>query len=204
MKKFTIYPKTPRVEQQKKLYQVTEKLDGSNLGLLKHENTLYIFQRNYCYTLTEINEIKDKMYKGLYAWLTVYKDELLSSLKKDTIIFGEWIGQGHIKYDTSVRFYVFARAKLIDIEDFQIDRCCYSWEFLKYAFENARYPFFIQPIPFVDYITSVDKNSLNNLYDTYTKRKERQVEGFVIKSNYGEKVQKYVRYKNGKPTKHFD
>lgn len=47
-----------------------------------------------------------------------------------------------------------------------------------------------------------DKNKLDELYDNYCKKTNRNVEGFVV--NYENRITKYVRMKNGKLTEHFD
>lgn len=75
-----IYPKTKRISLSNTIY-VTEKIDGSNLGLFNLNDKLYIAQRGLVFSIDEIEEIKDKMYKGLYAWLKEnaenYKEKLL-------------------------------------------------------------------------------------------------------------------------------
>lgn len=42
--RITLYPKTTRMGKEKS--QLTEKLDGSNLGFFKLNNKVYVAQRN--------------------------------------------------------------------------------------------------------------------------------------------------------------
>lgn len=62
MRKFkkTLYPKTQRFNDNLPYWQITEKLDGSNLTLFKYGGELWIGTRNYafCYDrpLTEMQE----------------------------------------------------------------------------------------------------------------------------------------------------
>ena len=79
MIKKTIYPKTERVKvSSENVCEITEKLDGSNLCIFKLNEKLYIAQRNNIYGIDEIgtNEVKQILYKGLYAWLLEHKDFL--------------------------------------------------------------------------------------------------------------------------------
>lgn len=64
MVKLTLYPKTQRVALTNKIV-ITEKLDGSNLGIFKVRGKLLIAQRNYVFIEDELEENKDKLYSGL-------------------------------------------------------------------------------------------------------------------------------------------
>ena len=50
--------------------------------------------------------------------------------------------------------------------------------------------------------TSPSIEDLDILYDTYINNQQRHVEGFIIIDNTFKKIQKYVRYKDGKATPH--
>ena len=65
MIKKEIYPKTKRVSCMGDKVELTEKLDGSNLVIFKKNDELYIAQRNNIFKINELEENKDKLYKGL-------------------------------------------------------------------------------------------------------------------------------------------
>ena len=97
MLKKEIYPKTKRINCSAVLIEITEKLDGSNLCIFKKEDNLYIAQRNNIFTYDELEENKDKIYKGLYQWLKDNKEQL-NVIRNNAVICGEWLGMGKIKY----------------------------------------------------------------------------------------------------------
>lgn len=51
MIKMILYPKTTRFSEKEKGYVLTEKLDGSNLGIGRIDEQIYICQRNCVFTL---------------------------------------------------------------------------------------------------------------------------------------------------------
>lgn len=69
MIKMTLYPKTTRFSENEKGFVLTEKLDGSNLGIGKIGEQIYVCQRNYVFTLEEIISGIKLEYKGLKNWL---------------------------------------------------------------------------------------------------------------------------------------
>ena len=97
MLKKTIYPKTQRTTENSRIV-ITEKIDGSNLSFFKRDGELYIAQRNYIFSLSEIEEQKDKLYQGLFGWLVTNATNLKDLMHENSAICGEWIGMGHIKY----------------------------------------------------------------------------------------------------------
>ena len=108
-----IYPKTKRIPLSNTIY-VTEKIDGSNLGLFNLNDKLYIAQRGLVFSIDEIEEIKDKMYRGLYAWLKENAENI--KLNNNSCIFGEWLGMGQIKYGEifNEKLLMFAKANIDD------------------------------------------------------------------------------------------
>ena len=83
MIKKTIYPKTERVKKiNENICQITEKLDGSNLCIFKLNDTLHFAQRNNIYTINDLEENKNSMYKGLHGWLLENKDNLQEELRE--------------------------------------------------------------------------------------------------------------------------
>lgn len=212
MIKQTLFPKIKRVEINKK-YQITEKLDGSNLGIAKIGYNLYFCQRNTVFGTYEIYDNKNVLYKNLEPWIIEHKENLLEMLNDNTIIFGEWLGMGHIKYNNfENNFNMFAKAKIEyyydDIVDdicFKINNLNYNLKEIKYAFKTETIPDFISLVPIVDNnLESINKESLDELYNKYSESQDRIIEGFVIlDESEPTYIRKYVRCKNGEVKEHF-
>lgn len=204
MIKKEIYPKTKRVNCLGDKVYITEKLDGSNLAIFKKDEKLYFAQRKNIFSLDELEEVKGILYKGLYQWIKDNSECLQTHLLDNAVLCGEWLGMGQIKYpidEFDKRFYMFAKAN-ID-EEFSLYNLKYNHELFNYPFVNQIIPNFIGIVPEVTKIDVLpDKIILDGLYRNYTKKVQRKVEGFVI--NYKDTISKYVRYKNGKLTEHFD
>ena len=199
MKK-TLYPKTKRIGRKGATYTLTEKLDGSNLGFFRQDDDLIIAQRNYIFKLSELDEIKDKLYKGLYQWLKDNGEVLVNALRPNSGMFGEWIGMGKLKYpNLEHRFYMFAKANLE--RDFTIKNLYYDRELFIYPFENEEIPEFIKVVPVVmtfNFRPTIEE--IDEAYADYRKKQDRDIEGFVIYD--GNAIQKYVRMKNGTLEEH--
>ena len=205
MIKKEIYPKTQRVICEGAKIQITEKLDGSNLVIFKTEDEiLHIAQRNNIFDFNELKDNKDKLYKGLYQWLIDHKLELQQELYKGSALCGEWLGMGKLKYDVGEfdkRFYMFAKARITD--EFDLTNIIYDHDLFIYPFNSQRIPSFIGVVPVVTEINNIpNKKQLDSLYEKYTEKVNRNVEGFVV--NYDNRITKYVRMKNGKLQEHFD
>lgn len=204
MLKKEIYPKTERVICEGAKVQITEKLDGSNLVIFKLNDDIYIAQRNNIFEFNELIENKDKLYKGLYQWLKDNYLVLYAELYEGSAICGEWIGMGKLKYsidEFDKRFYMFAKANITP--DFNLYNLIYNHELFIYPFKSQIIPNFIGIVPVVTEINNIpNKSQLDNIYEKYCKKVNRNVEGFVI--NYSNKITKYVRMKNGKLSEHFD
>lgn len=205
MIKKCIYPKTERVKvKQSNVCEVTEKLDGSNLCIFKKNDVLHMAQRNNVFNIEEIEEVKDKLYSGLYAWILEYKEVLERELRNDSCVCGEWLGMGKLKYDVGEfdkRYYMFAKANIND--NFELFNIYYYHELFKYPFESLEVPNFIGIVPVAYELGIVpDKLKLDELYEKYCQKVKRNVEGFVV--NYSNRITKYVRMKNGKLQEHFD
>lgn len=204
MIKKEIYPKTKRIECDGEKIQITEKLDGSNLVIFKLNDEIFFAQRNNIFDLSELEQYKDKLYKGLYQWLIDNKEALQQELNENSAICGEWLGMGQIKYNVDEfdkRFYMFAKAN-ID-EKLELYNIIYNHDLFIYPFINQEIPKFIGIVPVVKEINYIpNKKQLDNIYSKYTENKNRSVEGFVI--NYNDSIKKYVRMKNGKLKEHFN
>lgn len=205
MIKKQVYPKTKRVKvKNEKICQLTEKLDGSNLCIFKKDDILYIAQRNNIYSINELEDVKDTMYKGLYKWINEYKDYLLENLQPNSCICGEWLGMGCLKYDSKEfdkKFYMFAKANIND--QFELFNIYYYHELFIYPFVNQEIPDFIGVVPIVSELYVLpNKNDLDDIYDYYRSCKNRDVEGIIV--NYNNNISKYVRMKNGQLQEHFD
>lgn len=203
MIKKEIYPKTKRLSCQGDKVYVTEKLDGSNLVFFKKNDTLYFAQRNTIYSFDEIEENKDKLYKGLYQWLSDNK-QVFDDLHNNSAICGEWLGMGCLKYSVDEfdkRYYMFAKANIDD--DFNLYNLMYTHDLFVYPFQSQVIPKCIGIVPEVIELNVLPtKEHLDSIYNKYTDKVKRNVEGFVI--NYKNIITKYVRMKNGKLTEHFD
>ena len=204
MIKKELYPKTERVKCDGATIQITEKLDGSNLVIFKLNEKIYIAQRNSIFEIDEIEENKDKLYKGLYQWLLDNKNVLQVELVENSAICGEWLGMGKLKYSVDEfdkRFYMFAKANIYD--DLVLTNIKYEHDLFIYPFISQIIPTFIVIVPVVAEIKVIpDKEYLDIIYDKYTKKVNRKVEGLII--NYENNIKKYVRMKNGKLQEHFD
>ena len=201
MIKKTIYPKTQRTTGLSEII-ITEKIDGSNLTFFKYKDELYFAQRNFIFKLSELEEMKQKLYKGLYGWLVEYGKDLEEQLNNNSAICGEWVGMGRIKYGHAfddIKFLMFAKANVNDKLDlFNIN---YYQEFFIYPFVDKDIPKYIGKVPVVFHLSKQPEiDDLNERYDFYTNLVNRNVEGFII--NSGNSVSKYVRLKDGKLTEH--
>lgn len=204
MIKKEIYPKTKRVSVEGDKVYITEKIDGSNLCIFKKEDKLYIAQRSNIIAIDEIEENKDKLYKGLYQWLSDNKEVLNTELLNNAVLCGEWIGMGCLKYpvdEFDKRFYLFAKANIDDNMD--LYNLIYEHDLFIYPFMSQTIPSFIGIVPEVAELNVIpNKAHLDSIYEKYTSTKGRNVEGFVV--NYKNIITKYVRMKNGKLQEHFD
>lgn len=201
MLKKKLYPKTQRVSCNGKPIIITEKLDGSNLCFFKWNDELYIAQRNTIFKYHEqLEEHKGKMYNGLYGWLQEHIEELMD-IRNGSVVCGEWLGMGRIKYPFEKRFFMFAKANIT--EDFELTNIHYSKDLFIYPFETLEIPDCIDIVPTVAVAYRVpDKEMLDEIYTNYSDDVGRDVEGFVINAN--NTIEKYVRMKNGKLEEHFD
>jgi len=200
-----IYPKTARVKvKQESMCQLTEKIDGSNLCIIKKDDTLYLAQRNNIFSINELEENKGILYKGLYQWLDEHKDYLIENLHNNSVLCGEWVGMGCLKYpveEFDKKFYMFAKANITD--EFDLKNIYYYHNLFIYPFVNQEIPDFIGVVPVIAELDIIpNKNDLDVIYEEYNNKVNRNVEGIVV--NYQNNVTKYVRMKNGKLQDHFD
>jgi len=195
-----IYPKTKRIPLSNTIY-VTEKIDGSNLGLFNLNDKLYIAQRGLVFSIDEIEEIKGKMYRGLYAWLKENAENI--KLNNNSCIFGEWLGMGQIKYGEifNEKLLMFAKANIDD--EFNVTNLKYDHGLFKYSFINEERPTFIGIVPIVAVLNKMPtKEELDRLYVDYSNLINRKVEGLIV--NFNNNILKYVRFKNGKEEEHHE
>lgn len=205
MIKKEIYPKTKRIAIDGFKIQLTEKLDGSNLAIFKKDEKVYIAQRKNIYSLEELEEAKNIIYKGLYEWLKTNGEYLKEHLMNNSCLCGEWLGMGQIKYtidEFDKRFYMFAKANVDD--DFNLYNIMYEHNLFIYPFDNQEMPKFIGEVPIIsDIKVAPDKKMLDSIYSKYCEKVgNRNVEGIVINCN--NLITKYVRMKSGKLIEYSD
>ena len=144
------------------------------------------------------------MYKGLYQWLVDNKDVLINELHNNSAICGEWLGMGCLKYtidEFDKKWYMFAKANIDD--EFNLYNLNYDHSLFIYPFISQTVPNFIGIVPEVAELNVLPtKEHLDNIYEKYCNKVNRNVEGFVV--NYKNIITKYVRMKNGKLQEHFD
>lgn len=208
MIKLTLYPKTSRFSENEKGYVLTEKLDGSNLGIGRIREQIYICQRNYVFTLEEIIKGTKLEYKGLRDWLIEHQRELKELIYDGSIMFGEWLGMGKISYlhldKFKNRFYMFAKGRInLNNDTLELSNLVYDLDLLHYVFTTQEFPEFISRVPLVRGIKDLSLENLDNLYENYIEKEGRKVEGFVIYDKRSKVIKKYVRYnREGKLVPH--
>lgn len=208
MIKMTLYPKTIRYSETEKGYFLTEKLDGSNLGIGRIGEQIYICQRNYVFTLEEVIEGTKLEYKGLRNWLVKHEQELKELIYDGSIMFGEWLGMGKISYlhldKFKNRFYMFAKGRIkLNNDKLELSNLVYDLDLLHYVFTTQEFPKFISRVPLVDKLKDISIENLDIIYDNYINKENRKVEGFVIYDSRSKVIKKYVRYnRNGKLVPH--
>ena len=209
MIKTTLYPKTTRVPVNSDcICELTEKLDGSNLCIFKKDNIVHIAQRNNIYTVDEIINSDKRtvsLYKGLKQWVIEHKDYLQEQLYDKSVLCGEWLGMGALKYldkpEFTNRFYMFAKANIT--EDFTLINKTHYHSLFIYPFKDMKIPDFISLVPTVKICSAIPtKEELDIIYEEYTSKVGRNVEGIVV--NYQNNISKYVRMKSGKMQEHTD
>lgn len=208
MIKMTLYPKTIRYSENEKGYVLTEKLDGSNLGIGKIGEQIYICQRNYVFILDEIINNNKAGYKGLREWLVEHRQELEELIYDGSIMFGEWIGMGKISYlhldKFKNRFFVFAKGRIkLNKDKLELSNLVYDLDLLHYVFTTQEFPNFISKVPLVDKLEDINIEILDKVYNDYIDKENRKIEGFVIYDVRSKVIKKYVRYdRNGKLVPH--
>ena len=205
MIKKEIYPKTKRIKVDGFKVQLTEKLDGSNLTLFKKDDKLHIAQRKNIFTLDELEDAKNILYKGMYEWLKTNGEYLQEHLINNSCVCGEWLGMGCLKYtidEFDKRIYMFAKANIDD--DYNLYNLIYDHDLFIYPFDNQELPSFIGVVPVIADLKYIpNKNDLDKIYEEYcNKHYDRKVEGIVI--NVNNQVVKYVRMKSGKLVEYSD
>ncbi len=194
--KKTMYPKTLRITDDR--YVVTEKLDGSNLGIANVNGELVYFTRKW---MISANNVSEAQYPELRLFNEMYEDEIMSYLPINTVVFGEWIGQGRIKYkidktDMSKRFYAFAFAGLRpDFMKPEAERFTYIKYVHEWKHEELEQPEWINFVPYLG--TAETKDEAIGLYREVSLLDNESVsEGLVIRN--GNVPRKYVVHKHGK------
>lgn len=205
MIKLKLYGSTKRVGTD--TIQITEKLDGSNLGIFRIDDKLLIAQRNWVMVYPDDILNKQIMYKGLLDWLDKHGAVLRDSLINYNGVFGEWMGMGRLKNDDARQFNIFSKGKLRlgDDNTYYVDNMRYDVDNLNYVFNDGIVPD-IDSLTFVPVVTTFDTypdiDTLDALYEDYINVVGRDVEGFIVTVNGGN-PRKYVRNKSGSVHPHY-
>lgn len=188
------YPKfkEPFVKGDK--IQIQEKLDGSNLSIMKDNGKLRIFSR----TREITGNYTD--FKGLEEWIKEHESIILQTLKNGNVIFGEWLGQAKIPYNKKAgkgeieRYYMFDMATSIENMNDE-ERIIRHYVPLIVAFDYASR----MKIPFVPIInTELEFNTFEELTPIYVENQRSMLdndcirEGIVVKTIDGKKRIKIV------------
>ena len=209
MVKVKLYPPTKRIGGTS-IYQITEKIDGENIGFYKWQGKLYIAQRNNIFTLDEILAEKNAMYKGLNEFIIEHGKDLEERLYDGSAVFGEWLGDtshGYPKGTYDKLVYLFCKTRVLN--QYEVDKNMnHEHEHIRYAFSGRtglepEIPPYVGVVPLVkkqDFEPSVEH--LNWLYANYCDQVQRKVEGFVVYSCEHKSLKKYVRLKRGMLTEH--
>lgn len=199
MKKIKLYGKTARAGNNDKVV-ITEKLDGSNLCILKKDGVVYYAQRNNI--LTKESVTQEMAYQGLVGWIEEHDDYFNNNLIEGSVICGEWLYMGKLKYPEEQfpnRFNMFCKATVTN--QWTLENMVYDHDLFIYPFEDQTIPEFISLVPIVTETRQLMTiTQLDELYYEYSKLVDRNVEGFVL--NYKNNITKYVRMKSGKITEH--
>lgn len=153
------------------------------LVIFKLNNELHIAQRNNIFNIKELEEVKDKLYKGLYQWLLDNKDILQDELFENSAICGEWLGMGKLKYSVDEfdkRFYMFAKANVY--KNIELTNLKYEHNLFKYPFISQKIPNFIGIVPAVGNIPYIpNKENLDGMYERYVKKSWKKCGRICIK-----------------------
>lgn len=203
-----LYKSTTRLGTIPMKVQITEKLDGSNLGIFKVNGKILFAQRNNIFEFDELKDHPD-IYGGLLDWANEHHQYLLDNMHELSGVFGEWFtksgrgNKGFIDYSelgTDNLFHIFAKANYVP-ETNSIKNLKYDRDLFKYPFKDQIIPEFMSVVPLVEELTEFPSiEYLDRLYDEYTEKTGRVVEGFI--TIYKDDVSKYVRNKRGKATPH--
>lgn len=205
MEKKSIYPKTKRLPLIGAEFVITEKLDGSNMNIFKKNGEIYVAQRDNIYHEDELINYKESLVKGFYGWFDSHKKYFKENLYEGSVICGEWLGTGILKYPNfDKRFYMFAKANIKGetIEEFELEKIRYNHDLFIYPFIDQVIPDFIGVVPIVAKANNISISYLDKLYDEYSNKVGRNVEGFVVE--YSDTINKYVRMKKGRLEDHHE
>ena len=211
MIKKQLFPKTVRFNEEARGYQITEKMDGANLGIGKFNGELVIAQREIIFSVEEAKTGKVEgieIYKGFPKWIAEHEEFLKENIYEGSIVFGEWLELGKIHYEKEKfpkRFLIFAKGRFESktIEESSIVNLNFNLNLIHYVFVKQEIPYFIETVPLVESkVKNVSLDYLNQLYSEYSEKVGRKVEGFVILDLLSGIQTKYVRLKRGKLTEH--
>lgn len=173
---------------------IQEKIDGSNTAIMNDNGTIRYFSRTNELTNTDgLN--------GFVQYIKMYEDKILNNLPNGYVLYGEWLSQGKINYNSLARqgkidkFYAFDLAKQIIEEPSEDEGITRVWASIEEMKDIAtKIGFKVVPELSIEELTDYDKlkkkyvdNQKSALEGTDCIR-----EGIVIKTLDGTKRVKIV------------
>jgi len=205
----SMYPKTVRYEKFDWSCQITEKLDGSNIGFgMSNTKKFFVFFRNSWTTLDFKSEkITYDGYPGLTEFVSVNADQL-SKICPGSVVFGEWISKQSKTHKTGEHvehgFYMFAKCRIQYGFDLGYGFKNLSLESLNYDVNNFMYawggelPGCIKTVPVVlnDIpVFECTAERLDQIYQQLSKERPYTPEGLIIAINNKKDIVKFVKNK---------
>jgi atypical dual specificity phosphatase len=158
--------------------QITEKVDGAQMGISIDENYKIMVQNRSHY----VNSKSASQFKYLDKWIDDNKDDLYNILDTDHILYGEWLYAKHsIKYNNLPDYFM-----AFDLFN-KREKVFYNREILEKKLENTN----IKLVRVMNEGT-FDKQHLLKLIEMKSNYTDSRVEGIYLKAFDGD----YVKYRS--------
>mgnify|MGYP002822573112 CR=1 FL=1 len=158
--------------------QITEKVDGAQLGISMDENYQILVQNRSHY----VNSSSHSQFKILDKWIADHRDDLYNILDVNTILFGEWLYAKHsISYNKLPDYFM-----AFDLYN-KKEKVFYNRQILDEKLENTN----IKSVRIMYNGKIENKNQLLKLIENQSDYTDSRVEGIYIKTF----EDKYVKYR---------